>query len=53
MVKYTTDVKKLFHEGIIRAKEEGILPETFRKRVILIGKVYPYLFIYYDIVRQL
>jgi len=45
MVKYTTDVKKLFHKGIIRAKEEGILPETFRKRVIPIIKVYLYLFI--------
>jgi len=53
MVKYTTDVKKLFHEGIIRAKEEGILPETFRKRIIPVGKVSPYLFIHYDIVRQL
>jgi len=51
MVKYTTDVKKLFQEGIIRAKEEGILLETFRKRVIPIDKVYPYLFIYYNTIR--
>jgi len=38
MVKYTTDIKKLFHEGITKAKENGILPETFKKRILPLGQ---------------
>jgi len=38
MVKYTTDIKKLFHEGITKAKDNGILPETFKKRIIPLGQ---------------
>jgi len=38
MVKYTTEVKKLFHKGITQAKEEEMLLITFKKRVILIGR---------------
>ncbi|KAK0625920.1 hypothetical protein B0T14DRAFT_492339 [Immersiella caudata] len=34
MVKYITDIKKLFQEGIRQAKEEDILPQSFNKRVI-------------------
>jgi len=42
MVKYTTEVKKLFREGITRAKEEEMLPATFKKRVIPIGRFISY-----------
>ena len=38
MVKYTTAIKKLFHEGITKAKDNGILPETFKKRIIPLGQ---------------
>jgi len=37
MIKYTTDIKKLFHEGITTAKDNGILLETFKKRIIPLG----------------
>ena len=37
MIKYITEVKKLFREGIARAKEEELILATFKKRVILIG----------------
>jgi len=38
MVKYTTAIKKLFHEGITKAKDNGILPETFKKCIIPLGQ---------------
>jgi len=37
MVKYITEIKKLFQEGIRQAKEDDILPESFNKRVIPLG----------------
>jgi hypothetical protein len=37
MVKYITEIKKLFQEGIRQAKEDDILPKSFNKRVILLG----------------
>jgi len=30
MVKYTTDIKQLFHEGITKAEDNGILPKRLK-----------------------
>jgi len=38
MVKYITEVKKLFCRGITRVKEEEMIPATFKKRVIPMGR---------------
>jgi hypothetical protein len=43
MIKY---IKKLFQEGIQQAKEEGILPRSFNKRVIPLGKQKEFYFFY-------
>ena len=38
MIKYIADLKKLLQEGIRQAKEEDILPSTFQRRIIPLGK---------------
>jgi len=36
MIKYITNIKKLFQEGIRQAKEDDLL-QSFNKRVIPLG----------------
>ena len=44
MIKYIADIKKLLQEGIRQAKEEDILPSTFQRRIIPLGR---YIVLYY------
>jgi len=38
MVKYTTDIEQLFHKGLTKAEDNGILLETLKKRIIPLGQ---------------
>jgi len=49
MVKYTTDIKKLFHEGITKAEDNGILPKRLKSIFFHSVSLLHYLFFFFII----